>query len=238
MGEPKPEDILKEAIYESGAVPRTTELAIEFFRPNRENLEYVCIVRIFVDEDELNADVEMKSLIRHVATCVFASAPELLGICIWLLQKSDGCRNGRYSSVSRNTFDGEVPIELTMQLKRIYSDLVKSHLTTQDKLCLYTEDLSYPELDLLFTIGLCDEQSQLFSKQEEIFKEKVFTIAKDVMHMSPLIRSVGMTFVPQNLTARIDRHLTSNEFYLHVVKFEPLRTESYRVSHPVVGSSW
>lgn len=238
MDEPKPEAILKEAIYETGAVPRTTELAVNFFRPNKENLNYACIVRIFLEEEEINADAEMKSLIRNVASCVFESAPELLGISFWLLLKSHGPLDGRYSSVSRKDFDDEAPIELTLQFKRIYSDLVKPHLTTQDKLLLYTEDLSYPELDLLFTIGLCDEQSQLFSKQEEIFKEKVFTIAKDVMRMSPLVRRIRTAFFPQNLRAHIDRHITSNEFDFHAVKFDPIPTESHRISHPMLGSSW
>lgn len=238
MDETKPEAILKEAIYESCVVPRTTELAVNFFRPNKENLNYACVVRIFLDEEELNSDAAMKSLIRHVATCVFESAPELLGISIWVLLKAHGPLDGRYSSVSRKDFEDEAPIELTLQFKRIYSDLVKPHLTAQDKLRLHTEDLSYPELDLSFTIGLCNEQSQLFSKQEEIFKEKVFSIAKDVMQMSPLVRSVAMTFFPQNLTARLARLTTSNEFDFHTVKFEPLPEAVYRINHPSLGSSW
>lgn len=138
---------------------------------------------------------------------------------------------GRYASVFRKDFDAAAPLKLDCPLKKIGSRFVDPSLSKNDTYRLKTQYLSYPELDLVLSIKLCEEQSQIFSQQEGIFKEKIFNIAKDIMQNTSLIKSVSTAFFPQNLTTEIERQAITPNFDFRTIDFNPPSLVSQRSKH-------
>lgn len=209
------DDKIKEAIYESGAVPRSANCVVWPMRypviRDQTDPRFIVVTRVWVGENEI-ADSEKTNLsAKKIINSVFASESQAIGAVVWFYLNSD-TNDTRYASVSRDDFDANKAVEVSSRFKELISK-IPANLKGVDRFTLKPYDFSYLVLDLKIEIATQDENISLDS-----LKNTLSEVAKALQENDPVVGKLFVTVFPQLLVTNLD---CQKEIRLESVEFEP-----------------
>lgn len=227
------EALLKERIYESGAVLRSRYVVALLLQPNKPDMSIIAMVRIFLDENEIDEQTSLSAMANNVANCAFDLSPQITGVSIWIFVGDSNGYDRRFASQTREDFAAGLPIKLSARLKDI-AKAIRAKLTSEDRFNLVVNDMNCMKLALGIKLMLCETTSEW---TEESLKRTVCEIAKAVVEREPLVSSFGVGLYPQDLSTRIDFLDEQKKLDAADIVLEPFSEASFRINHVDMGMS-
>lgn len=192
------EQKIKEAVYESGALPTTTNCVIQLMHPNRALSDCIALATVLVDESDISNDIKIRETASRMANCILSNESQVYGVTIWFYSGTSGADDKRFASVSRDNFNTNKTIEVSCRMKDLISS-IRSKLKETDRFELKLFDLSYLNLNLSLKMRVHDQ-----NMAPEALRSTIFEIAESITKKEPLAGTLNVTVYPQNLTTRID----------------------------------
>lgn len=226
------EALLMESLYETGAISRSKK-AFVFLLLNRSDSNLIAMVRIFVDESEMDEHASLAAMAYSVAICSFDFSPQITGVSIWIFVGGSDGYDRRFASMTRDEFDAKQPIKVTARLKNI-AQVIRAILNPEDQFSVLMNDLNYMKFELGIRLRLSEKSGEL---TEESLKRIVSEVFKAILEREPLVSRIGVSMFPQNLGARMDCLDAQNKFDPEEIAFEPLPEAVFRMRHGNKGVS-
>ena len=224
------EALLKESLYETGAISRSKK-ALVFLLLNRSDSNLIAMVRIFVDESEMDEHASLKAMANSVAKCSFDFSPQITGVSIWIFVGGSEGYDRRFAPQTREGFEASLPIELSARLKEI-AQAIRAKLDSEDRFSLVVNDMSYLKFELGVRLRLRDKASEW---TEENLKRTVYEITNAALEREPLVSRFGVGLFPQYLSARIDCFDEQKELKPADIILEPFSEAYFRMRHLDMG---
>lgn len=226
------EALLKESLYETGAILRSRHVVALLLQPNRPDMSIIAMVLIFLDENEIDDQTSLSAVANNVANCTFDFSPQITGVSIWIFEDVNGY-DRRFASQTREDFDAGLPIRLSARLKEI-AQAIRAKLDAEDRFNLVVNDMSLMKFALGIKLKLCERTGDW---TEESLKRTVYEIIKAVVEREPLVSRFGVTLFPQNLHASVDCIDEQKKFERADIVLEPLSEAYFRMRHTDMGMS-